>query len=97
MGYVAPSTTRFGQGLDAYSRPALNAVDFALVPYPPAYFIFPAIADVKSGVSYGITGTEYTGTYSPSGGGLSAGTLLIDPITGQKWVYVQGRVIVGVE
>lgn len=33
---------------------------------------WPAVGDVKIGITYGPTGVEYTGTYSPGGGGSPA-------------------------
>jgi hypothetical protein len=55
----------------------------------------PAVTNVKTGVQYGGGGTEFTGTYS-GGGGLSQGTVLLDALTGDRYIYLNGRLILSV-
>jgi hypothetical protein len=55
----------------------------------------PVPADVKSGVKYGGDGTEFTGTLA-GGSGLAPGTLLLDTLTGEQYIYITNRLIIKV-
>lgn len=83
--------------------PSVNDVDWTSQPYGPngseyqGTLRLPAVYDVKEGVMYGADGTEFVGTLEGGGGGgLAAGSLLIDPVTGRKYVYLVNPLIVGV-
>jgi hypothetical protein len=54
---------------------------------------YPIPADVRLGVTYGPTGTEYTGALVP-GGGVGVGTYLFDEQTADAYRVLPGRIIV---
>lgn len=81
--------------------PSPYDVDKTAVKYGPTGIEYqgtllqPLVADVKSGVKYGGDGTEFTGTLA-GGSGLTPGTILIDPSTGQRYIYLSDKLIVNV-
>jgi len=82
--------------------PAPGDVDLGAAKYGPTGIEYqgtllqPIPANVKSGIKYGAGGVEYTGTLS-GGGGLTPGTLLIDPLTGDRFIYLSDTLIIRVE
>lgn len=84
--------------LPVYPSPA--DVDVTSLPYGPTgteytgTLVLPAVTDVKVGVMYGGGGTEFTGTLAA--GGLANGTILLDPVTGKQYVYLNSVLVVAV-
>lgn len=57
--------------------------------------VVPIEADVKSGTHYGADGIEFNGTLV-GGGGLSQGTILLDAVSGDRYIYLNGILIASV-
>ena len=57
--------------------------------------VLPVETDVKLDVQYGADGIEFTGNYA-GGEGLAQGTILLEPISGDRFIYLNNRLVIEV-
>jgi len=94
--YMMEMRTYFESG-GGGTFPAIGDVDVTSPAYGPTgseysgTLLQPDEADVLLGIQYGAGGIEFTGTLV--GGGLASGTILLDPATGIRYLFIKDRLI----